>query len=176
MAENSLYFNLGDLERLAPEEVFNLLDGMTEEEALNSDVEGDSNAEDNLVYDTPVNISQPSTSRSTRASVSNNSKKNGVTEGSDGDYHSDDSINDPKYEPEESSSRGNFIQQERYHLDGESDHESSGTEEIESNVQESLKINWTKLDIRPPKKYTDFIFDQRLAQSIKIHAKPHQKF
>ncbi|KAK9728865.1 hypothetical protein QE152_g17010 [Popillia japonica] len=70
MAENSLKFNLGDLERLAPEEVFNLLDGITEEQVLNSDVEGDSDAEDNLVYDTPVNISQPSKSRSTRASVS----------------------------------------------------------------------------------------------------------
>ncbi|KAK9702593.1 hypothetical protein QE152_g29836 [Popillia japonica] len=54
VAENSLKFNLGDLERLAPEEVFNLLDGITEEQALNSDVEGDSDAEDNLAYDTPV--------------------------------------------------------------------------------------------------------------------------
>ncbi|KAK9680050.1 hypothetical protein QE152_g39461 [Popillia japonica] len=131
MAENSLKFNLGDLERLAPVEVFNLLDGITEEQVLNSDVEGDFDAEDNLLYDTPVNISQLSKSRSTRASVSNNSKKNGVTEGSDGDYDSDDSINDPNYEPEESSARGNIIQQERYHLHSETDHESSETEEME---------------------------------------------
>ncbi|KAK9739045.1 hypothetical protein QE152_g9293 [Popillia japonica] len=89
--ENSLKFNLGDLERLAPEEVFNLLDRITEEQALNSDVEGDSDAEDNLVYDTPA-VMMITT----------------LTEGSDDDYDSDDSINDPIYEPEESSSRGNI--------------------------------------------------------------------
>ncbi|KAF5300441.1 hypothetical protein FQA39_LY02240 [Lamprigera yunnana] len=86
MNNNSEVYKLKDLEKLAPEALFDFINGISEEQALNSDIEGDSDAEDNLVYDTPININEPSTSYSTRSSVWNNSENREI---SDKDYDSD---------------------------------------------------------------------------------------
>ncbi|KAF5305660.1 hypothetical protein FQA39_LY09149 [Lamprigera yunnana] len=73
MNNNSEVYKLKDLEKLALEALFDFINGTSEEQALNSDI-GDSDAEDNLVYDTSININEPSTSYSTRSSVWNNSE------------------------------------------------------------------------------------------------------
>lgn len=79
-------FNLEEIQNMDPNSVFDLIDGVLDDQAFDSDLGGDSDAEDNI----KTNTSLPSTSRGKRSYdvVDNES-----------DYDSDDSIADPNFDP-----------------------------------------------------------------------------
>ncbi|KAG5866731.1 hypothetical protein JTB14_009791 [Gonioctena quinquepunctata] len=82
---------LVDLETMDTEELHDFIDGISEKQAVDSDVGGDSDADDQLVHgERPQNLIR------SRASGSN-----GELEVFD-DFGSDDSVNDPDYIPEDS--------------------------------------------------------------------------
>lgn len=78
--------SLEQMERMDPDTVFDLIDGVHDDQAFDSDLGGDSDAEDNI----EVNTSLPSTSRGKRTYADVNSEA---------DEDSDDSIADPNFEP-----------------------------------------------------------------------------
>ncbi|KAG5886915.1 hypothetical protein JTB14_034191 [Gonioctena quinquepunctata] len=108
---------LVDLETMDTEELYDFIDGISEKQAVDSDVGGDSDADDQLVHE-----ERPQKVIRSRASGSN--KELEVFD----DFGSDDSENDPDYIPEDSENTPLSIVRrrlmyQRYSADIDSDSE-----------------------------------------------------
>ncbi|KAG5887482.1 hypothetical protein JTB14_006968 [Gonioctena quinquepunctata] len=152
---------LVDLETMDTEELYDFIDGISEKQAVDSDVGGDSDADDQLVHE-----ERPQKVIRSRASGSN--KELEVFD----DFGSDDSENDPDYIPEDSENTPLSIVRrrlmyQRYAADIDSDSEIDDSQNNgrtdESNDQpltnKPFSMQWSK-NAHAPTKYENYSFNE----------------
>lgn len=107
---------------MEPEDLFNFIDAIpsNDDAALDSDLGGDSDAEDGKVV--MVRLSRPSTSKTIFQNSDSENK-------SDNDFDSDDSIVDPHFSPEE------YVRISTDIIDPESDSSTSNEEDLAKKVR-----------------------------------------
>ncbi|KAG5868686.1 hypothetical protein JTB14_036596 [Gonioctena quinquepunctata] len=163
---------LVDLETMDTEELYDFIDGVSEKQAVDSDVGGDSDAEDQLVHE-----ERPQKVIRSRASGSNEELE--VFD----DFDSDDSENDPDYIPEDSENtplsivrRRLMYQRYSADIDGDSEIEDSHNKgrNDESNDQpltnKPFSMQWSK-NAHAPTKYENYSFNENFGGNVDLHEK-----
>ena len=156
---------------LTDDELLQLLE-ITDEQAENSDIGGDSDADDD--FDFQASSSVPSSSGSNTPSSSFGSRVSLSSKTQDppnkpirkrakldlpvdfSDYDSDDSVADKTYRPDSPTPLQNTL------LFSDSDNELSEVEEL---VEEFS--TWTKISV-PPTRYTNFIFSEETGPKVQV--------